>query len=132
MTIKDQQTFRDALSAFPSGVTIVSTTDENGHHWGFTASSFSSVSMAPPLVLVCIANKGDSHPAFLAATRYSINILAQDQQAIAMRFARKGVDKFGSHEFHYGTEDDPPAPILPGSMASLVCTARDDVQAPLI
>jgi flavin reductase ActVB len=85
--------------------------------------------MAPPLVLVCIGNKADSHPAFLAATRYSINILAQDQQAIAMRFARKGVDKFGSHEFHYGTEDDPPAPILPGSMASLVCTARDVYEA---
>ncbi|MGF6771817.1 flavin reductase ActVB [Paraburkholderia sp. GAS199] len=129
MTIKDKQTFRDALSAFPSGVTIVSTTDEAGRHWGFTASSFSSVSMDPPLVLVCIANTADSHPAFMKARRYAINILAQEQKDIAMHFARKGVDKFGPHEFHYGTDDNPHPPMLPGSMASLVCTARDVYEA---
>jgi flavin reductase ActVB len=125
MTLKDKQTFRDALSAFPSGVTIVSTTDEEGRHWGFTASSFSSVSMDPPLVLVCIANTADSHPAFMKARRYAINILAQEQKDIAMHFARKNVDKFGPHEFHYGTQDEPHPPVLPGSMASLVCTAHD-------
>ncbi|SAL76146.1 flavin reductase family protein [Caballeronia telluris] len=129
MTLKDKQTFRDALSAFPSGVTIVSTTDEKGRHWGFTASSFSSVSMDPPLVLVCIANTADSHPAFLSARRYSINILAQEQKDIAMHFARKGVDKFGPHEFRYGTGDDPLPPMLPGSRASLVCIARDVYEA---
>ncbi|MDR5884275.1 flavin reductase family protein [Caballeronia sp. LZ032] len=125
MTLKNNQTFRDALSAFPSGVTIVSTTDEAGRHWGFTASSFSSVSMDPPLVLVCIANKADSHAAFVTAQRYAINILSQDQKNIAMHFARKGVDKFAPHGFRYGTEDNPHPPVLPGSMASLVCVARD-------
>ncbi|BAN26285.1 flavin reductase family protein [Caballeronia insecticola] len=125
MTLDNKQTFRDALSAFPSGVTIVSTTDEQGRHWGFTASSFSSVSMDPPLVLVCIANTADSHAAFVDAQRYAINILAQEQKDIAMHFARKGVDKFGPHAFRYGTEDNPHPPMLPGSMASLVCVARD-------
>ncbi|MDR5758472.1 flavin reductase family protein [Caballeronia sp. LZ035] len=125
MTLKNNQTFRDALSAFPSGVTIVSTTDEAGRHWGFTASSFSSVSMDPPLVLVCIANKADSHAAFVTAQRYAINILSQDQKDIAMHFARKGVDKFAPHGFRYGTGDNPHPPVLPGSMASLVCIARD-------
>lgn len=125
MTLKNNQTFRDALSAFPSGVTIVSTTDEKGRHWGFTASSFSSVSMNPPLVLVCIANTADSHAAFVKAQRYAINILSQEQKDIAMHFARKGVDKFGPHAFRYGTGDNPHPPMLPGSMASLVCVARD-------
>ncbi|BBU30987.1 flavin reductase domain-containing protein [Caballeronia pedi] len=125
MTLENKQTFRDALSAFPSGVTIVSTTDEQGRHWGFTASSFSSVSMDPPLVLVCIANKADSHAAFVNAQRYAINILSQEQKDVAMHFARKGVDKFGPHAFRYGTGDDPHPPMLPGSMASLVCIARD-------
>jgi flavin reductase ActVB len=125
MALDDKQTFRDALGAFPSGVTIVSTTDGEGRHWGFTASSFSSVSMDPPLVLVCIANTADSHPAFMKARRYAINILSQGQEDIAMHFARKGVDKFGPHEFRYGTDDEPHPPVLPGSMASLVCTAHD-------
>jgi flavin reductase ActVB len=125
MTLDNHQNFRDALSAFPSGVTIVSTTDEAGRHWGFTASSFSSVSMDPPLVLVCIANTADSHAAFVTAQRYAINILSQDQKDIAMHFARKGVDKFGPHQFRYGTGDKPHPPMLPGSMASLVCVARD-------
>ncbi|AQH02389.1 hypothetical protein A9R05_25835 [Burkholderia sp. KK1] len=125
MPLKNNQTFRDALSAFPSGVTIVSTTDEQGRHWGFTASSFSSVSMNPPLVLVCIANTADSHAAFVKARRYAINILSQEQKDVAMHFARKGVDKFGPHAFRFGTEDDPHPPMLPGSMASLVCVARD-------
>ena len=125
MPLINKQTFRDALSAFPSGVTIVSTTDEEGHHWGFTASSFSSVSMDPPLVLVCLANTADSHPAFVKATRYAINILSQDQKDVAMHFARKNVDKFGVHEFHFGTDDNPRPPVLPGSMATLICSARD-------
>lgn len=125
MPLDNNQTFRDALSAFPSGVTIVSTTDEQGRHWGFTASSFSSVSMNPPLVLVCLANKADSHAAFVKAQRYAINILSQEQKDIAMHFARKGVDKFGPHAFRYGTDDNPHPPTLPGSMASLVCIARD-------
>ena len=129
MTLKDKQTFRDALGAFPSGVTIVSTTDAEGRHWGFTASSFSSVSMDPPLVLVCIANTADSHPAFVQAKRYAINILSQSQADVAMHFARKGVDKFEAHEFHYGDPDAPQPPVLPGAMASLICTAHDIYEA---
>ncbi|SDV51540.1 flavin reductase family protein [Chitinasiproducens palmae] len=125
MTLQDNQTFRDALATFPSGVTIVSTTDAEGRHWGFTASSFSSVSMNPPLVLVCLANAAESHPAFLQASRFAINILSQDQKDVAMHFARKGVDKFGPHEFRYGTPDDPHPPMLAGSAASLLCSARD-------
>jgi len=125
MTLKDPQAFRDAMSAFPSGVTIVSTTDDAGRHWGFTASAFSSVSMDPPLVLVCIANTADSHPTFVKAQRYAINILAKGQQEVAMHFARKGVDKFGPHAFRYGLNDIPHPPVLPGSRASLVCKAHD-------
>ena len=125
MPLMHKQTFRDALSAFPSGVTIVSTTDDEGRHWGFTASSFSSVSMDPPLVLVCLANTAESHPAFVKATRYAINILSREQKDVAMHFARKSIDKFGAHAFDFGTHDNPRPPVLPGAMATLVCTARD-------
>ncbi|MVW70930.1 flavin reductase family protein [Bordetella sp. 15P40C-2] len=129
MALQDAKTFRDALSTFPSGVTIVSTTDDEGRHWGFTASSFSSVSMDPPLVLVCLAKKADSHAAFLKAQRYAINILAEDQEGVAMHFARKGEDKFSAHPFRYGTAQDPHPPVLHGSIASLHCVAHDAYDA---
>ncbi|CAM3941333.1 Flavin reductase domain protein FMN-binding protein [Bordetella tumbae] len=125
MALHDIKTFRDALSAFPSGVTIVSTTDHEGRHWGFTASSFSSVSMDPPLVLVCLAKTAESHAAFVRAKRYVINILSEEQQEIALQFSRKNADKFGQHAFRFGTKSKPHPPVLPGSLASLHCVAQD-------
>jgi flavin reductase ActVB len=90
----DKQTFRNAMANFPSGVTIVTTIDRSGKKWGFTASSFSSVSMDPPLVLVCLAKSAESHASFKAAGRFSINVLKTEHEALAYRFAKKGIDKF--------------------------------------
>jgi flavin reductase ActVB len=125
MTTLDIDAFRAALSSFPSGVTIVSTTDASGRHWGFTASSFSSVSMEPPLVLVCLAQKADSHPVFVRARQFAINILAQEQKHVALHFSRKNVDKFAGHDFLFGAGNDPAPPVLRGSAASLVCETHD-------
>ena len=117
----DSTSFREALCTFPSGVTIVTTTDDDGRPWGFTASSFSSLSMDPPLVLVCIANTADSHPVFLRARRYAINILSQSQRELAVHFARKNVDKFSGHRFEFRAGHRPAPPHLPESMAVLLC-----------
>jgi len=122
MTIATPANFKDAMSRFPSGVTIVSTTDNAGRHWGFTASSFSSLSMDPPLVLVCLANKAESYQAFMGATHFAINLLSNEQKEIAMHFARKNADKFSGNAFVYGAGNEPPH--LPDSMAALICRAH--------
>ena len=59
------------MASFPSGATIVTTSDSDGRWWGFTASSFCSVSMDPPLVLTCLANTAQCFPAFAEAQRWN-------------------------------------------------------------
>lgn len=114
----EKQRFRDAMSAFPSGVTIVTTTDANGRWWGFTATSFCSVSMEPPLVLVCLAHSAECHPVFDVATRWMIHVIPPEQVDLAMRFATRGSDKFGGAEF-VPTEGG--LPDLPGASVTLEC-----------
>lgn len=87
------------MARFPSGVTIVTTQDETGKPHGFTASSFCSVSVEPPLVLVCLAKAANSYPVFARIDRFAISILRADQADLARRFANRNVDKFGCGGF---------------------------------
>jgi flavin reductase ActVB len=89
----DQTGFRDALSRFASGVTIVLTRKGSGAFVGFTASAFSSVSLEPPLVLVCLQKDADSYPAFMDTDAFTVSILAAGQGSLAKRFATKSIDK---------------------------------------
>lgn len=97
--IRQQIAFKDAMASFPSGVTVVTTMDDSGKWWGFTASSFCSLSAEPPLVLVCLANKAECHPVFTAVDRWTVHILHGGQIDIALRFATRGADKFASGVF---------------------------------
>ncbi len=90
--------FRAAMARFPSGVVVATTLDANKVSRGFTASAFCSVSLDPPLVLVCLGRDAECHVAFAAAERLAISILAPGQDAVALRFATRGADKFaGEH-----------------------------------
>ncbi|MCC3768204.1 flavin reductase family protein [Streptomyces sp. UNOC14_S4] len=91
--------FRTVLGRFASGVVVVTTRDATGAPQGFTASSFCSVSLDPPLVLVCLAETANSYAAFSAADGCAISILAEDQGDVARRFATKGGDKFAEGAF---------------------------------
>ena len=83
----DERQYRDAMSLFPSGVTVVAADD--GHHvHGLTVSSFASVSLSPPLCLVCIRHDSSILPIIRAAGAFSASILAADQSALAELFAR--------------------------------------------
>jgi flavin reductase ActVB len=113
--------FRDAMSRFPSGVTIVTTTDDEGRWWGFTASSFCSVSMDPPLVLVCLAATAQCHPAFAVARRFVVHVVHSEHADLAVRFATRGADKFADAGFR---SDEYGLPVLDGAAVTLGCATH--------
>ncbi|WP_422062042.1 alpha/beta fold hydrolase [Sphingopyxis sp.] len=119
----DARTFRDALGCFATGVTVVTAFCPDGSPIGLTANSFTSVSLDPPLLLVCIANNASSAPHLREAERFAVNVLQIGQQPTSNRFAGKGEDRFAAtpwDEGEYGT------PVLTGSLSSFEC-ARDAV-----
>ena len=113
--------FRDALGMFATGVTIVTARGKEGELIGMTASSFNSVSLAPPLVLWSLAHKASSLPAFSAGSHYAINVLAAEQRALAERFATRGVDRWAGVEHRPGIAG---APVLAGAVAVFECFNR--------
>lgn len=121
----DTELFREAMAGFPSGVTIVTTTDEDGRWWGFTATSFCSVSMDPPLVLVCLARGAECHPVFERAERFVVHVIHPEHSDLALRFATRGADKFSDAGF---TTDERGLPVLERASSVLDCTghARHD------
>lgn len=119
----DQDAFKQALCSFPTGVVIAATLGSDGEPWGFTASSFTSVSLDPPLVLVCLAKGADCHHAFAAARRFSINILRSGDETLARLFATRGVSKFEGDEFTTGGHGPP---VMRNAVAAIVCRKYAD------
>jgi flavin reductase (DIM6/NTAB) family NADH-FMN oxidoreductase RutF len=113
--------YRAALGQFATGVTIVTAVDPQGRLIGLTANSFNSVSLTPPLVLWSLSKQSTSMPGLVAATSYAINVLGADQQLLAERFARKGIDRFDGVAWKPGLSG---APLLPGVVATFECKQR--------
>jgi flavin reductase (DIM6/NTAB) family NADH-FMN oxidoreductase RutF len=114
--------FRAALSRWASGVTVVTAAGARGPT-GITVSSFASLSLDPPLVLVCVARSSGSHDALVGAEGFAVHVLALDQRELSVRFARAGIDKFAGLEHEVGPFG---APLLPVGVARLVC-AREAI-----
>lgn len=115
----DPTIFKGVMSRFASGVTIV-TVQHNGQRHGLTASSFSSLSLNPPLVLVCVGKHAYSHGLIEHNRAFAVNILSQAQQAWGQRFADPKVqDRFAGIAY---SEASTGSPILPGSLAWVDCT----------
>lgn len=104
---RNQRALRNALGAFATGVTIVTTLDEADSAWGFTANSFTSVSLDPPLVLVCLAHNSGSIETFRGAEHFAVNVLADAQRELSMRFAEGGPGKFAAATWSCETTRSP-------------------------
>jgi flavin reductase (DIM6/NTAB) family NADH-FMN oxidoreductase RutF len=113
-----QDAFREALARWASGVTVVATSLE-GRLFGLTASSFTSVSMTPPLILVCIDLRSESCEALRRSGAFGVSVLAAGQQEQALRMARPGEDKFEGLAFRSGAGLG--QPLLEGALAHLEC-----------
>jgi flavin reductase (DIM6/NTAB) family NADH-FMN oxidoreductase RutF len=115
--------FRRVLGHFATGVTVVTTCDAQGRPAGLTASAFTSVSLTPPLVLVCVARDAQSYAALSASDRFAVNILASGQEAVSQRFASppaaNGWEKFEGVAHKPGTLG---LPVLEGALAHLECS----------
>ena len=110
--------FRHALGRFVSGVTVGTTRDAAGNPHGITVSAFCSVSLAPPLVLVCIDKHTGSHHAFEQNEFFAVNILREDQQHYSDQFASHLPDKFDGIGFY---ENEQKIPVLKDVLANLEC-----------
>ena len=122
----DARDLRRAFGNFATGVTIVTTLDKDGVPCGFTANSFTSVSIVPPLLLVSIARAAYGCDIFTAARGFAVNILAQDQRSLSNRFARAGTDKFAGQQW-YGAATG--SPIIDGVVAWFDCEHYEQVDA---
>lgn len=124
--VGDQRALRDTLGVFATGVTIVTTLDAQGSAWGFTANSFTSVSLDPPLVLVCLAKHSGSIETFMAARHYAVNILSDQQRDLSMRFSAGGPEKFDRVSWSARRTG---SPILDDVAAWLDCDMHQAVDA---
>ncbi|WP_420885639.1 flavin reductase family protein [Candidatus Vallotia lariciata] len=114
----DVEEYRRALSAFFTGVTVLTTLQLDGTPRGLTANSFTSVSLNPPLVLICIAKQASSYTVFANAGHFAVSILAQEQESIAKLFASKAVDKFSQTKWYPCCSG---SPVIWGAAASFDC-----------
>jgi len=118
MTVSKDE-FRRTLGHFVSGVTVVTGKGEDGILRGITVSAFSSVSLDPPLILICIDKKASLHDHLKEGGHFAVNILADDQEIISRRFASKEADRFEGLGYREGGTG---SPLLNGALASMECS----------
>jgi crotonobetainyl-CoA:carnitine CoA-transferase CaiB-like acyl-CoA transferase len=122
----DPRALRDAFGAFATGVTVLTTRQADGTPRGFTANSFTSVSLDPPLLLISLAKTAHSCDTFMEAEAFAVNVLAEDQKAISGLFASRAPDKFDRCGWRPGARD---MPLIDGALAQFACARERLVDA---
>ena len=117
----DEAAFKNAMSHFASGVTVV-TTEHEGKPFGMTVASFASLSLHPPLVLICIEKSVKTHDAIASSGKFGVSILRSDQQDISSRFATRAEDKFTGIDVRRGTLG---LPLIAGALTTIECSVEN-------
>ncbi len=118
--------FRRACGRFATGVAIASVLDRSGAPHGLTVSSFTAVSLHPPLILICLGHEVTSIESFHTSKYFGINILSEEQRPLSERFARKGHDRFDGLDWLPGQTG---VPLLHGALAQIECAVRQRIPA---
>lgn len=116
----DADEFRSALSQFATGVTVITTLDEEGQPHSMTANAFSSICLDPPTILVCVAHGTHTHGYLENTGRFGVNILKQQQQELGVYFAKRPEDRTDDVEYHYSESEDG-VPVLDDSLVFFRC-----------
>jgi flavin reductase (DIM6/NTAB) family NADH-FMN oxidoreductase RutF len=115
--------FREALAQFASGVTVIAARTDQGLV-GFTATGFTSASLAPPLVLVCVGKSASAHEGVVGAALFGVSVLGDRQAWIAEQFARSGTDRFCDVALRPGR-----TPLVEGALVQLECRRYGQYEA---
>jgi|SRR5699024_11201247 len=118
--------FKEAMANYPTGVTVMSTTDEDGKPSGLTVNSFASVSIDPLLILWSINKDVSTYPPFAAADQFAVNVLSGDQAQLANVFASEDEDKRFNHVDWVMSEAG--LPVLDGTVATMQCRVHEKVE----
>jgi flavin reductase (DIM6/NTAB) family NADH-FMN oxidoreductase RutF len=113
--------FRQAFSQLAAGVCIITTTDSMGQPRGLTATAVTSLSLDPPLAIVCIDNRASTAAALQAGSGFIVHVLSADQEGLARQFARSGPDKFSGVAYQITATG---YPRLEHCLASIECAAH--------
>lgn len=122
----DSVELRRAFGTYVTGITVITTRDADGTPRGMTANSFTSVSLDPPLLLVCIGKSASSFPAFEAAESFAVNVLHEAQKDVSGVFASKSAAKFQNIR-HHGVHTG--APVLADCLTWFDCTTHERIDA---
>jgi flavin-dependent trigonelline monooxygenase, reductase component len=122
-----EASLRTVMARFPTGVTIVATTSADGTPVGLTVNAFTSVSLEPPLILICINREANTHDQLIGAASFTVNILSAAQVAVAMRFAKRPSE--GRFEGVAWSAAPSGHPVLAGSAAWLDCAIHEVIGA---
>ena len=120
----DCDVFRNVIGHFASGVTVITARGDDKDH-GMTASAVTSLSMDPPMLLVCINDRNPTAHAVSASGAFAVNILAESQADLAEQFGRPGDDKFSGVDKRYGCLGEP---VLGEALAHLECRVEEEVR----